>query len=98
MKNHIMSGSRLLEPSLEMKVNNNRNEYPLLKQKKKQEETIFDESKEETSSGFQNSFSYKSDKNPLCSSEDETPLESIEDPVVIRDGTPYNHSGQHLLS
>ena len=97
MNSYRTTASPLLEPSLEMKVESNRNEQAVPEQWNVQEETLFDVSKEETSSSFQNIFSYGSDVSPLCSSEDETALESIEDPVIIKDGTPYNESG-HLLS
>ena len=98
MNNYRTTASPLLEPSLEMKVESNRNEQAVPEQWNMQEETLFDVSKEETSSSFQNIFSYESDVSPLCSSEDETALESIEDPVIIKDGTPYNESGRHLLN
>ena len=98
MSSYRTNTTPLLEPSLEMKVESNLNEQAILERWNLQEETFFDVSKEETSSTFQKIFSYDSNMSPLCSSEDETVLERTEDTVFIRDGIPYNDSGQQLLS
>ena len=98
MKKHRASASPLLEPSADAKVDSSRNEQPVLKRKSVLEETLFEVSKEESSSTFDNLFFYGSDVSSLSSSEDETAPESTEDPVAIRDGTPYNDNGRHLLS
>ena len=63
-----------------------------------QDEILFEVREEETSSTFQNIFSHQSDESPFSSFEDETAPESTEDQVIIGDGTPYSHSGRHLLS
>ena len=98
MNKYRTSASPILEPSLEMNDESNRSEQAVPERWNVQEETLFDVSKEETSSTFQNIFSYESDVSPLCSSEDETAPEGMDDPVITKDGTPYNESGRQLLS
>ena len=98
MQKYKASSSRLLEPFPETEVDNNRNEQAVMEKRNLQEEIHFEVSKEETSSTFQNLLSYQSYVSQFCSSEDEDASESIEDPVIIKEGTPYNDSGRHLLS
>ena len=100
MNKYRTSASPLLEPSPEMIDESNRKEQAVLERWDMQEEILFEVREEETSSTFQNLFSYQSDESPrpFSSFEDETAPESAEDPVIIRDGTPYNHNGRHFLS
>ena len=81
-----------------MKIESNRNEKAVPERWNVQEEILFDVSKNETSSTLKNIFSYESDVSPLCSFKDETAPQSTEDPVIIRNGTPCNYSGQDVLS
>ena len=98
MNKYRTSASPLLEPSVEMIDESNRNEQAVLERWNMQEEILFEVREEETSSTFQNLFSYQSDESLFSSFEDETAPETTEDPVIIRDGTPYNYSGRHLVS
>ena len=81
-----------------MRNESNRNEQAVLERWDVQEEILFKVRKEETSSTFQNIFSYESDVSPLCSYEDETAPEGRKDPVIIRDGASYNESKRQFLS
>ena len=98
MNKYRTSALPLLEPSMEMIDESNRNEQAVLERWNMQDEILFEVREKETSSTFQNLCSYQSNKSPFSSFEDETAPESTEDPVIIRDGTPYNHNGRHLLS
>ena len=98
MNKYRTSASPILELSLEMKDEGNRNEQTVPERWNVRDETLTDVSREETSNTFQNIFSYESDVIPLCCSEDETAPKSTEDPEVIRDGTPYNNTGHDVLS
>ena len=98
MNKYRTSASPLLEPSVEMIDESNRNEQAVLEQWYMQEEILLEVREEETLSTFQNIFSYQADESPFSSFEDATAPESTEDPVIIRDGTPYSHSGRNILN
>ena len=83
MSNYRTNTTPLLEPSLEMKVESNRNEQAILERWNLQEETFFDVSKEETSSTFQNIFLLRFRHEPTL--QDDSGRQLLSSTVVSND-------------